>query len=69
MGMSQNATCNHSNAFPSGCKRLVTQFLEMIFHPVTVGVIIVLVIQVRNCQGYAVHKTESMILLLQIFII
>lgn len=48
MGMSQNATCNQSNAFPTGCKRLVTQFLEMIFHPVTVGVIIVLMIQLVN---------------------
>lgn len=45
---SQNATCTQANAFDNGCKTLVTDYLDDMFHPVTVGVIVVLTIQVRE---------------------
>lgn len=45
---SQNATCTQSNAFDYGCKKWVTDQLNVVFHPLTVGVIVVLTIQVRE---------------------
>lgn len=42
----QNATCTEEDAFEKGCKKLVTEYLNILFHPVTVGVIVVLTIQV-----------------------
>lgn len=47
--MSQNATtCSYEDAFTVGCKSLVTNQLDMSFHPVTVGVTVVLAIQLIN---------------------
>lgn len=43
---SPNATCTQANAVEKGCKKLVTDYLDVMFHPVTVGVIVVLTIQV-----------------------
>ncbi len=43
---SQNATCTEENSFYKGCKKLVTDYLDFMFHPFTVGVIVVLTIQV-----------------------
>ncbi|KAG4079891.1 hypothetical protein HA402_015022 [Bradysia odoriphaga] len=46
--ISQNSTCTQENAFERGCKTLVTDYLNVMFHPLTVGVIAVLTIQLIN---------------------
>lgn len=51
---SQNATCTESNAFETGCEKRVTNYLDVWFHPVTVGVIVILSIQVSQ-----EHEPES----------
>lgn len=45
---SQNATCTQATAFENGCSQLVTDYVNVTFHPVTVGVTVVLAIQVRQ---------------------
>lgn len=64
---SQNATCTNANAFENGCKKMVTDYLDVVFHPLTVGVIVVLMIQVREYSlNHLIMHVNNLILTLQI---
>ncbi|KAJ6649040.1 hypothetical protein Bhyg_04273 [Pseudolycoriella hygida] len=58
-----DVTCTQSNAVQNGCKKLLTDYLREATHPITVGVIIVLAIQLINlilacCMFFVYGRTQ-----------